>query len=298
MKKANETGLAPVVLIAPEAVKAAQEIVEQRNPNDLIIMNAEVTRNGQKYAFIPVSEIDIDMNYQRQQSERAVNKLIANWNEELYEPIKVAYRDGKFRAWDGGKRLRAQIKMGRENVYCRLCEFKTMKEEVESFITSGKCLTKLSPRALFKAELFNGKEPQVTIKRICDDYNITICLDSSFKTRTDREISNVTQLQEIFKSVGEDGLRWVFDTIHYMNLDWEGKRGYNAKLLKALSIMYSKPIIPLDEIQKALNEFAKKKWAWVGVTYRTNAKKEFPMLEDIPAIVNFLESVVKEMTKK
>ena len=294
MKNENtaKATLAPVVFVSSEALKEVNNTKAQRNPNDLIIMNAEVSRNGQKYAFIPVSEIDIDMTYQREQTERATNKLIANWNEERYEPIKVAYRDGRFKAWDGGKRLRAQIKMGRENVYCRICDFETIKDEINSFIRSGECVTKIKPKEMFKAKLFLGEEQQVTIKKICDKYGISIEFDKSHGMCTDRKITNISQIEKMFSTIGEKGLDWVFDTIHEMTLDAEGKQGCNTILLRALGVIYSKPIDSYNSIQKALHEFALKHSSWHSTAYRVNAKREYPMLEDVSATVNLLESIV------
>lgn len=46
MENTNKmTKLAPVVFVSPEVTKQIEKKTEQRNPNDLIIMNAEVTRN-------------------------------------------------------------------------------------------------------------------------------------------------------------------------------------------------------------------------------------------------------------
>ena len=293
MENTNKmTKLAPVVFVSPEVTKQIEKKTEQRNPNDLIIMNAEVSRNGQRYAYIPVSEIDIDMDYQREQSEKSVNALVAGWNEERYEPIHVAYRDGRFKAWDGGKRLRAQIKMGRDNVYCKLCDFETLKDEITAYIDQGKYVTKISPVDLFKAKLFRGDERQVMIKRVCDEYSVSIKLSHGKVEHYDRAITNISQIESMVGAIGEKGLRWVFDTVHEMTLDMEGKKGYNTILLRALGTIYSKPIASYETMQRKLHEFAITKPYWVSLAYRTNAKREYPMLEDVPATVNLLESII------
>lgn len=295
MKNENtaKATLAPVVFVSSEALKEVSNTKAQRNPNDLIIMNAEVSRNGQKYAFIPVSEIDIDLDYQREQSERAVDSLVAGWNEERYEPIHVAYRDGRFKAWDGGKRLRAQVKMGKENVYCKLCSMDTLKDEITAYVEQGKYVTRINPADLFKAKLFRGDERQVTIKRICDEYGVSIKLDRNRKgMKYDKTITNISQIESMYGTIGEKGLRWVFDTIHAMTLDMEGKKGYNTILLRALGTIYAKPIDSYEKIQRALHEFALTRPCWIALAYRTVAKREFPMLGDVPATVNLLESIV------
>lgn len=59
-EKTSKATLAPVVFVSPEALK---EVKAQRNPNDLIIMNAQTDLCGRKLALIPVSEIDTEMTY-------------------------------------------------------------------------------------------------------------------------------------------------------------------------------------------------------------------------------------------
>lgn len=292
MKNTNEVKLAPVVFVSPEALKAEAKTKPQRNPNDLIIMNAEVSRNGQRYAFIPVSEIDIDLDYQREQSEKAVDSLVAGWNEERYEPIHVAYRDGRFKAWDGGKRLRAQIKMGRDNVYCKLCNFDTLKAEITAYIEQTKYVTRISPADLFKAKLFRGDEMPTMIKKVCDEYGIDIKLNGSRSHHIVNTITNISRFQRTAQTVKENGIRWIFDTVKAMNLDKKGKDGYNTTFLMVLGAIYAHPIASFATIQNKLAEFGVAHPYWHTGSYRAAAKREYPTLNDEPAMVNLLESIV------
>ena len=296
MKKTEMNALSPVVLIAPEVVKNIEKKGEQRNPNDLIIMNAEVSRNGQRYAFIPVSEIDIDLDYQREQSEKAVDSLVAGWNEERYEPIHVAYRDGRFKAWDGGKRLRAQIKMGRDNVYCKLCNFDTLKAEITAYIEQGKYVTRISPIDLFKAKLFRGDEKPNMIKRVCDEYGVDIKLNKVKGGYIDKTITNISRFESIAGNVGENGLRWIFDTIHGMTLDMAGKYGCNTIVLCALGSMYANPIQSYATMGQKLAQFGIEHPNYTTRDYRVHARRNYPTLNEVPATVNLLESIVLDKT--
>lgn len=141
--------------------------------NDVIIANAQNVY-GKKYAIIPVSEIDIDPAYQRKQKDKSIMKLARGWDEELYDPIKVTYREGRFKVNDGGHRLLAQIANGRKNVVCQICGKSTLQDEATRFVRQDALTTKLKPIDTFKANIVIGEPVDTAIKRICDANMIAI----------------------------------------------------------------------------------------------------------------------------
>lgn len=312
-KQNNSAECTPVVFISPEAVKATQSL--KRNPNDLIVMNAQTDLCGRKLAVIPVSEVDAEMPYQRTQTQQAIDKLIANWDADLYEPIRVIYRDGKFRAWDGGKRLAAQIKMGKTEVVCQICSVETMDadklwhEEIKRFRKQSDCITKLRPVDMFRCNLADKAPLETMMKSVCDEYGVALKLDSSHGySRKTKIISNISRFTGLAKNIGEDGIRWVFDTIHKMKMDREGYDGYNTVFLLALGELYRNPITSRAVIAEKLAAYQLEKpetnfrlgtkwFSWTAFTYKINARHAYPNVNDTEALVNFFNDIVLGLVK-
>lgn len=309
MKNTNEVKLAPVVFVSPEALKAEAQTKMQRNPNDLIIMNAQTDLCGRKLALIPVSEIDSEMAYQRKQTAQAINKLVANWDNDLYEPLRVIYRDGKFRAWDGGKRLAAQIAMGKTAVVCQICNTETMEadklwhEEIKRFKKQSECVTKLRPVDMFRCNLADGEPLATMIKSVCDEYGVTLKLDGEKIYNKTKTITNISRFVELAKTIGEQGIRWVFDVIHSMKMDREGYNGYATAFVLALGEMYNNPIashkiiadkLTVYQLEKPEVELfrCKKCFSWRADDYKYNARQAYPNLSDKDALANFFKDIV------
>ena len=308
----NKTTLAPVVFVSSEALKEVNNTKVQRNPNDLIIMNAQTDICGRKLALIPISEIDTEMAYQRKQTSQAINKLVANWDNDLYEPIRVIYRDGKFRAWDGGKRLAAQIIMGKTEVVCQICNTGTMEadklwhEEIKRFKKQSECITKLRPVDMFRCNLADGEPIATMIKSVCDQYGVTLKLDGEKTWNKTKTITNISRFVGLAKLIGEDGIRWVFDLIHSMKMDREGYNGYNTAFVLALGEMYNNPIASRAAIANKLIAYQLKKpevlicgkcFSWRADDYKYNARQAYPNLSDKDALVNFFKDIVMNSVK-
>lgn len=267
----------------------AEETVRKWNPNDSIISNAQIAQ-GRKYITVPITEIDIDMPYQREQSEAEVDKIIANWNEELYDPIKVAYRDGKFKAWDGGKRLRAQIKMGRVEVDCRLCSEKTLKEEAKSFVEQGKCTKKLTPKDTFRCNIVLGEEIDTIINEVCKTYRISVL--SLRGGVSHLALGSISETRNVVRTIGKEGLEWIFDLINATGWRQWGFC-YSSTIMRALKNIYEGH---KDNTDKTFNQLVEKTKVYHitrPIDLQRNAVLKYPDLDKRMAITNYLEDIIE-----
>lgn len=84
------------------------------NKNGVIVKNAfpigfcegkdgEKTKYNLKIASVPISELEIDHNYQRVACSN-VKKLTKIWDEKKCDPLYVSYRKDKFFIMDGQHR--------------------------------------------------------------------------------------------------------------------------------------------------------------------------------------------------
>ena len=75
-----------------------------------------------EYKTVNTKDIFVD-TYQRKLDRNKVRKIVANFNNNIMNPIKVSYRDGKYFVFDGQHTEQALILMndGKDtDVYCKV----------------------------------------------------------------------------------------------------------------------------------------------------------------------------------
>lgn len=60
-----------------------------------------------EYKQVNSAFIVIDEDYQRELDQNRVKRIVANFNPDLVNPIKVSYRNGKYYVFDGQHTLAA-----------------------------------------------------------------------------------------------------------------------------------------------------------------------------------------------
>lgn len=278
--------------VLPAVFLSSDPNIAKRNPNDSIVSNAQIVQ-GRKYITVPVTEIDIDMPYQRHQSEAAINKLVANWDEDKYEPIKVAYRDGRFKAWDGGKRLQAQMEMGRVEVDCRLCRETTLLEEAKSFAHQGDCVTKLKAADIYRCNILLGDPIDTAINDLCHKYCILVPVGRG--KVSSHTLGSITEAREIVKAIGKDGFDWLLGFIHNSHWRFSG-RAYASPVLRALKNVYLNHREELNTVSKKLakriesDENIKSVAAW-----QKNSVLKYPEMDKRTAMHTYLEEIISQI---
>lgn len=280
------TNVVPI-LFAGGVAEATQEKVY--HPNDSIVANS-TNCFGKKYAKIPTSEIFIDPQYQRIQTESKVRELVRNWNEDLYEPIKVTYRDNKFFANDGGKRLRAQIAMGRRDVVCEICDENTIHAEAARYINQAKYVTRFRPKDTFKANLLLGDTVDTTLKAVCDEFCVSLPLDDSRDATG--AVTNLSVVRNIIRVLGEGGLRWIFSIIR--DCGWENaKRGYDRNIIEALKFIYMTYSDNLDAVASVITGYFTSNNI-MPLTFKSTSVKNYPDISAPKAMRNELCKIVEQ----
>ena len=64
-------------------------------------MGNEVKSHPYKFTQIPVGRINVNHNYQRDEVPTVIKEIISNFDYHKVNPIKCAYRDGNYYAFDG-----------------------------------------------------------------------------------------------------------------------------------------------------------------------------------------------------
>ena len=66
---------------------------------------------------ISTDKLTSGLPYQRPVDDREVDRLVREWDERLFDPLAVSYRDGRYNVIDGQHRISAMRKLygGREH---------------------------------------------------------------------------------------------------------------------------------------------------------------------------------------
>ena len=116
----------------------------------LQILNTSVMKSG--------------LDYQRPVSRQAVDKLIRQWDDLLFEPPVVSVRDGEYYLVDGQRRVSAIRKMndGKDaNVMCRVLRNLTYHDEAMLVYRLDKAKTRMTLAQSTKARMESGHDRKI-----------------------------------------------------------------------------------------------------------------------------------------
>ena len=240
-------------------------------------------------ASVPLYLIYIDDTYQRTEtfSKAKASEIAANFIEAAYDPIKLNYRNGRFFCPAGQHRIYAHILMGKTSIEAELFSV-TYNEEIDVFLTQDDNRSKLTPYDRFKAGLAFGKWEDVTLKELCDKYNVEIGTKS---VREKGNIGSITTAKGILTTFGAEGLEWILSVIQESGWTTE-KRGYDSRTFRALKNVYSR-----TEQGKGKNKLVAYLKKTTPVLLYANSVAKYPTKDPESAMTFELMSVIQEKNK-
>ena len=201
--------------------------------------NNAVRLGEKKFALIPVSEMFVDTTYQRLVQSKAP-KIAKEWNDEKCDILKLSYRADidKYDIIDGQNRWTAAKMIGITHLLCQIYENLTIKEEARIFAEQNDNVTRIASADKFKSMLVMGNETCLLIKKLCDEFGISIRKtygDSLCKTR--KNLNGLISAQRIVEQYGINCLRWIFTVIERSGWDLTAK-AYTDRSFQVLIAFY------------------------------------------------------------
>jgi hypothetical protein len=175
--------------------------IKEINPNIESSLNSEIR----------VSDLVIDMSYQRFPNEDKVNNIVKNFNQDALGVLICSIReDGTIAVIDGGHRVAALRMMNLENstVDCLVYFGLTIAEEAKIFNLMNDNRTKPKTHDLFKAKVTAQDPEAVAINAILEKHNLQM---------TNRPTNNAVRaagtLSKLFKKNGAKNIDNTIDIL-------------------------------------------------------------------------------------
>lgn len=202
--------------------------------------NRNAVRLGEKkFALIPVTEMFVDTTYQRLVQSKAP-KIAKEWDDRKCKMLEISYREDidKYAIIDGQNRWTAAKMIGITHLHCQIYENLTIEEEARIFAEQNDNVTRIASADKFKSLLVMGNETCLLIKKLCDDFGISIRKtygDALCKTR--KNLNGLISAQRIVEQYGINCLRWIFTVIEKSGWDLTAK-AYTDRSFQVLISFY------------------------------------------------------------
>ncbi len=176
-----------------------------------------MTDSGIEYEDLSVDVLDASPSYQRLLDQKAVDKIVKDFEQRQFGTIVVAWRtDGSFVVIDGQHRVKAMMEIDPTRMLrCEVHTGLTYEEEAALFVKLQKNRKPMSQADQFHASVHAGNPRMIRIKEIVESTGLKV---SRRRTNGPGEISAVGFLDQLY---GNDPTgRLLFDTLTIIRDAW------------------------------------------------------------------------------
>ena len=151
-------------------------------------MNNETEQNLEQYVpkvhyeLIPIKNLVSNQEYQRNLSQKHVQKAAANFDIYQINPVKVSRRDGVNYVFNGQHTIEiiALVSGSRDTpVWCMIYDDLQYEREADIFANQMKYTKPLLPYEIFMANIEAGNDKQLIIKELVESYDLEITANTS-----------------------------------------------------------------------------------------------------------------------
>ena len=171
-----------------------------------------------RFEKIPIKNLVSNQDYQRNLSQKHIQKTVENFDIHQINPVKVSRRDGINYVFNGQHTIEivAAVSGSRETpVWCMIFEDMDYEGEADTFANQQKNVKPLLPYEIFNANLEAGNDTQHMIKSLVESMDLVIG-----PTKAMRTICAISTLEEIYTKHGYHVLE---RTLRLCVGTWEGE---------------------------------------------------------------------------
>lgn len=183
------------------------------------------------YELIPIKNLVSNQDYQRNVSEKHVQRAANNFDICQINPVKVSRRDGINYVFNGQHTIEiiALVSGSRETpVWCMIYDDLEYQQEADIFANQMKYTKSLAPYEIFMANIEAGNDTQLLIKSLVESYGL--CISSKSQPGG---ICAIATLEKIYEKYGFHELD---RTIRLIVGTWEGiPQSFSANMLNGVA---------------------------------------------------------------
>ena len=172
-----------------------------------------------------------DQEYQRNLSEKHVNKAADNFDVYQINPVKVSRRNGVNYVFDGQHTIEIITKVSGSKdtpVWCMIYDDLVYEREADIFANQMKYKKALLPYEIFKANIEAGNEKQLAIKQLVESYDLEIS-----PQQLPGRICAVSTLEKIYDNMG---LKVLDRVLRLCVGTWEGApQSFSSSMLNGVA---------------------------------------------------------------
>lgn len=180
---------------------------------------------------IPIKNLVSNQEYQRNLSQRHIQKTIQNFDVYQINPVKVSRRDGLNYVVNGQHTIEivAAVSGSRDTpVWCMVYDDMEYRDEADIFANQQKYVRTLTTYEIFKANIEAGNDNQLFIKELVESFKLKIAASGD-----DCVICAVGALEDIYEKYGFHVLR---RTLKLCVASWQGERlSLSGNILKGIA---------------------------------------------------------------
>lgn len=215
----------------------------------LAILKKKPVQEDTAVLVIPIDDLNIDKEYQRDLDTTRGDKMAREWDPYLLNELTVAERaDGTYWVIDGMHRWYAAKKRGYQALRCFVVRGLTAEEEAGLFRRLNKNRRAVNAWSDFKAALAEKDRDAIQIRDVVVASGYSIA-----RTAGPRSIKAVSGLQKIHRMGGASLLR---DTLTFLHEAWNGDPDAteHMPLVGAATFLYHYRTLPAFDYQRLVRQ--------------------------------------------
>jgi len=198
---------------------------------------------------IPIKNLVPNQEYQRNLSQRHIQRTIKNFDVYQINPVKVSRRNGLNYVVNGQHTIEivAAVSGSRDTpVWCMVYDDMEYRDEADMFANQQKYVRTLTTYEIFKANIEAGNDDQLMIRDLVESFKLRLAARGG-----DCVICAVGALEEIYEKYGFHVLR---RTLKLCVASWQGEHySLSGNILKGIAKLidtYDKQILDDYFIEK------------------------------------------------